>query len=93
MQRNFISHQCAPHHPLLPVNAFPHATLQPVDFHLLTHNPYTPTYLHTYMEKKMKNGMLRMKSRDTDGEGEVARAEVDEEKKEDEETKESVRGS
>lgn len=92
MQRNFISHQCAPHHPLLPMNAFPYAALWPVDFHLLTHSPCTPTYLHTYMEK-MKNGMLRMKSREMDGEGEAARAEVDEEQKEDGETKGSMRGS
>lgn len=63
-QWNFISHHCTVHQPQLPTNACPHATLQPVDFHLLTNTKQTPTYLHTYTEKKMKNGMHRMKSRE-----------------------------
>ena len=33
VQWNFISHQCAPHRPALPMNADPHATLQPADLH------------------------------------------------------------
>lgn len=79
------------------MNAYPHATLQPADFHLITHNPKTPTYLHTYMEKKMENGMLRMKSRELEvggwssvtAGGGVERAEVGEEQKEGGGTKES----